>query len=272
MGDLLEVFRARVLEGVPHGFLGRSGGVSTGEVAGLQIGLGAGDAPDAVAENRRRAAEAVCSGCDIVTVYQIHSANVVTVPRPWHDRERPRADAMVTDEPDMLLGIVTADCAPVLFADRDAGVIGAAHAGWRGALGGVLENTVAAMVDLGASPGNIAAAIGPAIGQVSYEVDEAFRTQFDLPDDRFFAPGRPEHWQFDLPAYAAARLQDAGVGQVERLDLDTYANPELFYSYRRATHEGRPAYGRQFSLISLPIYRYLHEAALPSRRGRASGR
>ena len=252
MADPLDVFRAQALEGIPHAFFGRRGGVSMGDVAGLQIGLGAGDDPDAVAENRRRAAEAVCPGCDIATVYQIHSAEVATVPRPWPERARPRADAMVTDEPGMLLGIVTADCAPVLLADSAAGVIGAAHAGWRGAHGGVLENTIAAMVNLGAEPRRIAAAIGPAIAQPSYEVDQAFRAQFPPGDERFFAPGRSGRWQFDLPAYAAARLESAGVGQIERMDLDTYADPERFYSYRRATHEGKPTYGRQFSLIALP--------------------
>jgi YfiH family protein len=159
---------------------------------------------------------------------------------------------MVTDEPGMLLAIVTADCAPVLLADHEAGVIGAAHAGWRGAHAGVLENTVAAMTELGADPARIAAAIGPTIAQPSYEVDEAFRAQFTPDDERFFARGRPGHWQFDLPAYAAAHLSSAGVGRVERLSLDTYADAERFYSYRRATHEGKVTYGRQFSMISLP--------------------
>ena len=149
--DAVEVIRSDALAGIPHGFLGRRGGVSSGPVAGLQIGLGAGDDEENVAENRRRAAEAVCARSDIVTVYQVHSSEVCTVPRPWPERERPRADAMVTDEPGMLLGIVTADCAPVLFADAEARVIGAAHAGWRGAVGGVLENTLEAMCDLGAS-------------------------------------------------------------------------------------------------------------------------
>ena len=252
MAESLDLFRAEVLEGIPHGFLGRRGGVSSGEVAGLQVGLGAGDDAEAVAENRRRAAEVVCAGCDIVTVYQVHSARVATVPRPWPERSRPEADAMVTDEAGMLLAIVTADCAPVLLADREAGVIGAAHAGWRGAHAGVLENTVAAMAGLGAVPVRIAAAIGPAIAQASYEVDETFRAQFTSADERFFALGRPGHWQFDLAGYAAARLERAGVGRVQRLDLDTYADPLRFYSFRRATHEGKATYGRQFSMIALP--------------------
>ena len=217
----------------------------------MQIGLGAGDDPASVAENRRRAAEAVCAGCDIVTVFQIHSAKVASVPRPWPDRDRPQADAMVSDEPGMLLGIITADCAPVLFADHDARVIGAAHAGWRGAHGGVLENTVDAMVDLGASRENIVAAIGPAIAQRSYEVDARFKAQFNQDDMRFFAEGREDHWQFDLPGYAGSRLERAGVRRIEQLGLDTYSAPDRFYSYRRATHEGHPTYGRQFSLIAL---------------------
>lgn len=251
MDEALDHIRAPALGGVPHGFFGRRGGVSTGEVAGLQVGLGAGDDPQAVAENRRRAAAAVCAGCAIVTVYQVHSADVAVVHGPWPEDDRPRADAMVTDKAGMLLGIVTADCAPVLLADEAAGVIGAAHAGWRGAHAGVLENTLAAMVELGADPVRIAAAIGPAIAQASYEVDDSFRARFSKADAHFFAPGRPGRWQFDLPGYAAMRLKQAGVGRVERLDLDTYADPRRFYSYRRATHEGKPAYGRQFSLIAL---------------------
>ena len=251
MAETPDIFRSELLAPVPHGFLGRRGGVSKGEVAGLQVGLGAGDEPDAVAENRRRAAEKVCAGCDIATVYQVHSADVATVLRPWPERERPHADAMVCDEPGMLLAIVTADCAPVLLADSEARVIGAAHAGWRGAHGGVLENTVAAMIALGARRERIAAAIGPCIAQASYEVDEGFRRQFTDDDARFFVAGRPGHWQFDLSAYAEARLRAAGIGRVDRLALDTYADEERFYSYRRATHRGEANYGRQFSMIAL---------------------
>lgn len=251
----VEVVRSQVLAGIPHGFLGRRGGVSGGEVAGLQVGLGAGDERAAVAENRRRAAAAVCPGCAIVTTYQVHSAEVAPVSHPWPEAERPRADAMVTDRRGLLLAIVTADCAPVLLADRGAndgaGVIGAAHAGWRGALAGVLENTVAAMVDLGARAERIAAAIGPTIQRASYEVDEAFRARFEI-DERFFAPGREGHWQFDLPAFCAARLAGAGIGRIDDLALDTYGQPERFYSFRRATHRGEANYGRQFSLIALP--------------------
>lgn len=252
MGERVEVIRAETLAGIPHGFLGRCGGVSTGVIAGLNIGHGAEDDIEAVAENRRRAVKAVLPGARLATVYQVHSSEVVEVHEPWSHDERPRADAMVTDRTHLLLGVVTADCAPVLFADRVAGVIGAAHAGWRGAHGGVLENTVAAMERLGASANRIAAAIGPAIAQSSYEVDARFRDNFGPEDEAFFASGRPDHWQFDLEGYAAQRLRAAGVGTVEPLGLDTYSDEARFFSYRRATHRGEPTYGRQFSLIGLP--------------------
>jgi len=248
----IEVIRADALAGIPHGFLGRRGGVSRGAIAGLNIGHGAEDDAEAVAENRRRAVAAVLPGADLATVYQVHSPEVVEVRAPWPQDERPRADAMVTNRPGLLLGVVTADCAPVLLADREAGVIGAAHAGWRGAHGGVIENTLAAMERLGASTGRIAAAIGPAIAQASYEVDAKFRDNFGPNDEAFFIPGRPGHWQFDLEGYAARRLRVAGVGTVEPLGLDTYSDEDRFFSYRRATHRGEPTYGRQFSLIGLP--------------------
>lgn len=247
----VEVVRADGLADLPHGFLGRRGGVSQGTVAGLNVGLGAGDDGAAVAENRRRAVAAVLPGARLVTVYQVHSAEVVEVTEPWPDDQRPEADALVTRQAGLVLGIVTADCAPVLLADREAGVIGAAHAGWRGAHGGVLENTVAAMERLGARPARLVAAIGPAIAQPSYEVDARFRAHFTPADEVFFIPGAADRWQFDLEGYVAGRLRAAGVGQVERLGLDTYTQAERFYSYRRATHRCEPAYGRQFSLIGL---------------------
>ena len=253
MADGVEVIRAAALEGIPHGFLGRRGGVSQGIVSGLNVGHGAGDEVDAVAENRRRAVAAVLPGAALATVYQVHSADAVSVVRAWPHAERPRADAMASDRPGVLLGIVTADCAPVLLADIDARVVGAAHAGWRGAHGGVLEAVVGEMVGLGAERARIVAAIGPAIAQASYEVDDAFRRQFGETDGEFFAPGRRGHWQFDLEGYAAARLRRAGVGAVEGLGLDTYPDADRFYSYRRATHRGEPNYGRQISLIGLPL-------------------
>lgn len=253
MADAIEVIRSETLAAVPHGFLGRRGGVSQGIVSGLNVGHGAGDDAEAVAENRRRAVAAVRPGAALATVYQVHSADAVSVVRAWPQDERPRADAMATDRPGLVLGIVTADCAPVLLADAAAGVVGAAHAGWHGAHGGVLEAVVGEMVGLGAERERIVAAIGPAIAQASYEVDDGFCRAFGDADGAFFAPGRPGHWQFDLEGYAADRLARAGVTHVARLGLDTYADADRFYSYRRATHRGEPNYGRQISLIGLPV-------------------
>jgi len=254
LADAVEVLRAGALAGTRHGFLGRTGGVSTGVVAGLNVGLGAGDDSAAVVENRRRAVAAVAPGARLVTVYQVHSALCVPVGEPWDEASRPEADALVTDRPGLVLGIVTADCAPVLFADTEAGVIGAAHAGWKGAFGGVLESTLAAMEALGARRARIAAAIGPCIAQPSYEVDAAFRARFlsqDPGNARFFAEGRAGHCHFALEAYAAARLERAGIARIEPLATDTCSQPARFYSYRRSTLAGEPAYGRQFSLIAL---------------------
>lgn len=255
MAEPVEVIRAEALEDIPHGFLDRRGGVSTGVAAGLNVGLGSGDDDAAVAENRARAGAAVLPGAPIVSCYQIHSPDCVTVAAPWSDADRPRADALVTDRPGLLLGVVTADCTPVLFADREAGVIGAAHAGWKGAIAGVTERTIEAMEALGARRERIVAAIGPTIAQASYEVDDSFRDRFHALDSasaRFFAAGKPGHWQFDLPAYVAARLANAGVARIADLALDTYSAPDRFFSFRRATHRGEPAYGRQIALIGLP--------------------
>jgi YfiH family protein len=252
---LVEVNRASSLAGIPHGFLGRRGGVSAGEVAGLNVGLGSGDDPSLIEENRARAVMAVQPGAKLVTVYQVHSADCVEVGEiPWHDEDRPRADAMATNRPGLLLGILTADCAPVLLADREAGVVGAAHAGWKGAIGGVTDQTIAAMERLSARASRIVAAIGPCIAQQSYEVDGRFHETFcgnDASNERFFVPGREGHHQFDLEGYVAARLEAAGLAKVERLSLDTYAASDRFFSYRRATHCGHAAYGRQISLIGL---------------------
>lgn len=251
----VEVTRSPLLAHAPHGFLGRIGGVSQGLVAGLNVGLGSGDEPAHIAENRRRAAAAVAPGAQLATVYQVHSATCVTVTEPWPDEARPHADALVTDRPGLALGVLTADCAPVLFADAEARVIGAAHAGWKGALGGVTDATVTAMEALGAKRSRIRAVVGPCIAQASYEVDAAFRERFmaqDAAHARFFSPGAPDHWQFDLEGYVLERLRQAGIGQVVGLALDTYAAPERFFSFRRATHRGEPSYGRQISLIALP--------------------
>ena len=251
----VEVIRAAALDGLPHGFLGRRGGVSTGVCAGLNVGLGSSDDRAAILENRRRAVAAVAPGARLVTVHQIHSAEALYADAPWPDDARPKADALVTDRPGLLLGVLTADCTPVLLADREAGVIGAAHAGWKGAFAGVIESTVAAMEKRGARREHIAAAIGPVIARKSYEVDEGFYRRFleaEPANDPFFSPGREGHYQFDIEAFVLARLAAAGVTRAEALGLDTYADPDRFYSYRRATHRGEPDYGRQISLIALP--------------------
>lgn len=252
-------YRADVLDGVAHGFFGRvgengAGGVSTGEVAGLQLGYGAEDDPAAVAENRRRAIAAVLPGAQLAMPYQIHSADVAIVSGPVEGDARPRVDALVTNKPGLLVGVVTADCGPILLADAAAGVVAAAHAGWRGAKNGVLRNTVETMVSLGADRSRIVAAIGPTIAQASYEVDEGFRDAFlagDPATASFFADGKPDHFQFDLPGFIAARLRAADVERVEDLALDTYEAPDRFYSFRRATHRGEATYGRQGAFIGL---------------------
>ncbi len=228
--------------------------MSTGDVAGLQVGLNAGDDDAAVIENRSRALAAACPGAQLVTVKQVHSPDAVIASAQWPEDSRPEADAIVTDRPGLALAIVTADCAPVLMADREAGVIGAAHAGWRGAFGGVLENTIAAMEQLGAQRSQIIAAIGPCIAKSSYEVDQGFRDRFiaqDAGNEVFFEVGNPSHWQFDLEGYAAERLRKAGIAAVDCLGLDTYAEEDRFYSHRRSVHRLQPTYGRQFSMITL---------------------
>lgn len=238
---------------VPHGFFTRLGGVSTGPYASLNCSLSGQDSRDAVLENRGRAARAIdADPAALVGLTQVHSAAVVRVTEPWRAGEGPRADAMVTDRPHIALGIITADCAPVLLCDADAGVAGAAHAGWRGAVAGVLEATVAAMRALGAR--SIAAAIGPCIAQESYEVGADLRDALlgrDAGDARFFAPGcRAAHWQFDLAGYCAARLRATGVA-VSVAGLDTLADEARFFSHRRRTLAGGGPIGHQISAIRL---------------------
>ncbi len=231
-----------------HGFFTRAGGVSEGPYASLNCSLSGRDRMEAVLENRARAARAV--GADpalLVGLTQVHGAHVVRVTAPWPVGAGPQADAMATDRPGIALGIVTADCAPVLLADPRAGVIGAAHAGWRGAVAGVLEATVAAMTDLGARAERIVAAIGPCIGQESYEV--ACDLYDAVADPRFFRDGRPGHWQFDLGGYCAARLAAAGVAAVERVAADTAAEPARFFSHRRRTLAGGGPIGHQISVV-----------------------
>ncbi|WP_260597624.1 peptidoglycan editing factor PgeF [Sphingomonas endolithica] len=250
----VDVFRSRALDGVAHGFLGRRGGVSTGITAGLDLGRRGQEPTPELIENRRRAIAGILPGAELLTVYQVHSADAVTVIAPYEDRLRPHADALVTDRPGLALGILTADCAPVLFADREAGVVGAAHAGWKGAIGGVTDATIVAMEALGARRERIAAAVGPCIARASYEVDDGFAQRFaahDPANERFFAAGKPGHHQFDLEAYVVHRLAAAGLKRIEALGLDTYPDEERFFSFRRATHRGEPDYGRQISIIGL---------------------
>ncbi len=250
----VEVLRAQALDGVAHGFLGRRGGVSTGVVAGLNTGLGSGDDPAAIAENRARVVDAVLPGAALCGLYQVHSASVVRVLTAFPDGERPQGDAMVTERPNILLGILTADCAPVLLADREAGVVGAAHAGWKGALAGVTDATIAQMEKIGARADRIAAAVGPCIARASYEVDMSFVERFcatDPENERFFAENRPGHARFDLEAYVVHRLAAAGVRRIEALGQDTYAQEDRFFSFRRATHRGEADYGRQLSVIGM---------------------
>lgn len=252
--DIVEILHSRLLGDVPHGFLGRRGGVSTGIHAGLNVGLGSDDDRKAVLQNRHRAAAAILPSADLVTVHQVHSADVITVTKALPIDARPKADAMVTDRPGLLLGILTADCVPVLFADRQAGIIGAAHAGWKGAISGVTDATLAAMEALGADRSRIACAIGPCIAQKSYEVDDAFYRRFVEQADaneHFFGGGKPGHWQFDIEGYVTARLAAAGVTKVECLGEDTYSQPDRFFSYRRSCHRNEPGYGREISLIGL---------------------
>lgn len=251
----VEAIRAKALDAIPHGFLGRKGGVSQGVCGGLNVGWGSGDDREAIAENRRRAVEAVAPGARLATVHQVHSGDALYVDAPWPDDARPHADAMVTDRPGLVLGILTADCAPVFFADADAGIVGAAHAGWKGAFLGVVEATVAEMERRGASRDRIVAAVGPCIARKSYEVDDAFLRRFaeaDPENERFFTQGRERHHQFDLEGFVLSRLGEAGLKRIEALGEDTYSQPDRFFSYRRSTHKGEPAYGRQISLIALP--------------------
>jgi hypothetical protein len=249
----LEILTADCLTPLRHGFFTRRGGASSGIFKGLNCGPGSSDQAEVVALNRARVAEAMQVPEDhLISLHQVHSCNVVVVDAPLD--VHPRADAMVSKTPGLALGILTADCQPVLFADKDAGIIGAAHAGWRGALDGVLEATVDAMVGLGAERSNIHAVIGPSISQAAYEVGQEFLETFldqDPDNSRFFAGGKAGHYQFDLPGYGLHRLRNAGVGQAEYTRHCTYSDAERFYSYRRATHAHEADYGRLIAVIRL---------------------
>lgn len=242
---------------LPHAFFTRQGGASAGAFASLNCSLSSPDDPDAVRRNRAAAA-AVLGGepADLLGLYQVHGVAVADARTPWDDASRPRADAVVTDRPGQVLSVVTADCAPVLFADAEAGVIGAAHAGWRGAVAGVLEATLDAMEALGANRARIAALVGPCIGQASYEVGPDLREEVlarDAADARFFADGaRQDRWQFDLAGYCVARLAAAGAGESRALMVDTLAAEDRFFSHRRRTLAGGGPIGHQLSAIALP--------------------
>jgi polyphenol oxidase len=242
--------------GIRHAFFTREGGVSAGLYSSLNCGFGSGDAAEKVAENRARAMAALDLAPDrLVTCHQVHSPDVVTVAAPWRREDNPRADALVTNCRGIALGILTADCVPVLFADADAGVIGAAHAGWKGALGGVVAATVAAMARLGAAPGRMRAAIGPCIAQRSYEVGPEFPARFlaeDADNGDFFAPARRAgHFMFDIAGYVERRLIAAGIGAIQRAPCDTVAEETRFFSYRRACLKGEKDFGNGLSAIVL---------------------
>jgi YfiH family protein len=248
-----------VLDGhssVRHAFFTRAGGVSGGLYASLNCGFGSGDEAGRVERNRSIAASRLGLSADrLVSCHQVHGTATITVERPWRREDNPRADGMVTTVPGIALGVLAADCAPVLFADPEARVIGAAHGGWRGALSGVMEATVVAMRSLGARADRIRAGIGPCIAQPSYEVGPEFKARFaaeDSSSDGFFRPApRPEHFMFDLPGYIAHRLARLGLAAIERAPHDTAAEEDLFFSYRRACRRGEADYGRGLAAIAL---------------------
>lgn len=242
--------------GIRHAFFTREGGVSEGVYAGLNGGIGSGDRPENVAENRARMARYMgVAPENLLSLYQIHSATALPVREIWSRENRPQADAMVSVTPGIALGVGAADCGPILFADPEARVVGAAHSGWKGAIGGVLESTIAAMEREGARRGRIIVAMGPMLSQAHYEVGPEFLAAFlaENPDNhRYFRDGpRPDYPHFDLPGYIAGRLERAEVGTIENLGLCTYADEQRFYSYRRKTHRNEPDYGRLIAAVVL---------------------
>lgn len=244
------------MDGIRHGFFTREGGHSDGLYASLNCGPGSSDDLDTVMRNRASVAKRMgIAPPNLISVYQIHSPVAVIVENSWERTDAPKADAMVTVEQGIALAISTADCVPVLFADPEARVIGAAHAGWKGAAGGVLEACVAAMEELGADVERIHGTIGPCIHQDSYEVGSEFRDSIIAlhdENDRFFILGeRDGHFQFDLPGYVSSRLKGIGIGQIDDMAVDTYIDESRFFSFRRTTHRNEPDYGRQLSVIAL---------------------
>jgi len=256
--DAVEPILSEGLSGignVRHGFFTRQGGISSGIYAGLNVGLGSEDDPHLVRENRSRVAAALGRpGTPLSTPHQVHSPDVVTISEPFPEADRPRVDAVVTTTPGVIIGVLAADCGPILFADEAGGVVGAAHAGWKGAFTGVIENTIDAMVEAGARRSSIRAVLGPSIGAENYEVGPEFEARFaeaDPDNRRFFSPSaRDGHFMFDLPAYTMARLARAGVDAAHTGHC-TYADEDRFFSYRRTTHRREPDYGRQISAIVL---------------------
>lgn len=250
----LEIITDDLLDAIPHGFFTRKGGASSGVYTGLNCGLGSSDQHEIVAINRGRVADAMgVAPNHMMGVHQFHSADVVTITQATTDK--PKADALVTNVPGLALSVLTADCQPVLFADPVAGVVGAAHAGWQGALNGVLEATLEAMEALGASRANTKAVIGPSISQAAYEVGPAFLDTFLSKDPmyaRFFAQGNGDKMQFDLPAFGLMRLRGAGIGKAAWTQHCTYADENRFYSYRRTTHRREADYGRLIAAITCP--------------------
>ncbi len=252
----LQAASLSALEGIRHAFFTREGGVSGGLYASLNSGIGSQDEAAHVAENRARMAQAL--GVDpvrLLTAYQIHSPHVVVAEEPWDVDTRPRADAIVTRTPGLAIGVSTADCGPLLFADPEAQVIGAAHAGWRGAFSGVIDGTIAAMEALGADRRRMTVALGPLIRQQNYEVSQSFVDEFvraDVTYARFFVPAaRDGHAMFDLPGFIASRVARSGIDRFEDLGICTYSDPDRFYSYRRSTHRAEPDYGRHVNAIVL---------------------
>ena len=242
--------------GIRHAFFTREGGISEGVYAGLNGGIGSSDKPEHVTENRARMAGYLGVPADnLLSLYQIHSPLALTVTEPWPRTKRPQADAMVTVKPGIALGVGAADCGPILFADPEAGVVGAAHSGWKGAIGGVLESTIATMEAEGARRSRMIVALGPMLSQANYEVGPEFRAAFlaENPENhRFFRQGVRENYpHFDLPGYIVSRLERAGVGEIDNLALCTYADEARFYSYRRKTHRNEPDYGRLIAAIRL---------------------
>jgi len=251
---ILQAATLSEIGGIRHAFFTREGGVSAGVYATLNAGIGSRDNPGQVRENRARMASSLGLPPEhLLTAYQIHSAEAAIVDRPWAADERPRVDALVTSTRGLAIGVTTADCGPVLLADARCGVVSAVHAGWRGALGGVLEAAIVAMERCGARRDSIRAGLGPMIRQPSYEVGPEFIRAFSRASDAaFFKPAaRADHALFDLPGYIAGRLRAAGITQVEDLDLCTYADDTRFFSYRRSVHRQEDDYGRHISAIAL---------------------